>query len=102
MKKVSVTFKKVPKSTGLAGVCEPSRVDIKINKQVIGYMVRGGWQAKDYLWRIHFRLKSEDSVAGWKNVSLRAAFNEEEEARLKCKEYFPTIIDKIYFEEQTK
>lgn len=38
MKKASVTFKKVPKSSGLAGVCEGSRVDIKINKQVIGYI----------------------------------------------------------------
>ena len=102
MKKASVTFKKVPKSSGLAGVCEGSRVDIKINKQVIGYMTRGGWQAKDYLWHIHFQIKSKDSECGRKYVSLRETFDDEEAARTKCKEYFPTIIDKIYFEEQTK
>ena len=102
MKKASVTFKKVPKSSGLAGVCEGSRVDIKINKQVIGYMTRGGWKAKDYLWHIHFQIKSKDSKCGWKYVSLRETFDDEEAARTKCKEYFPTIIDKIYFEEQTK
>ena len=102
MKKVSVTFKKIPKSAGLAGVCESSLVDIKINKQIIGYMTRGGWQAKDYLWHIHFQIKSKDSKCGWKNVSLREAFKEEAEARAKCKEYFPTIIDQVYFEEQTE
>lgn len=98
-KKVSVTFKKIPRSTGLAGVCEATRVEIKINKQVIGYMERGGWKNKDYLWRIHFQLKTKESMSGWCWASLRSTFKEEEDARAKCKEYLPTIIEKIYFEE---
>lgn len=97
--KFSVTFKKHPQETGLAGIGHPNPlVDIKINKKVVGLIVGPSWKTPDNLWRVRFTVKKdhpdENPNCDWKWMQLKIKFETEADARTWAKENFKGISEK--------
>lgn len=98
LKKCSVTFKKQPSSTGLASVGQPYQsVDIKINKQIIGYISAPDWRNTNNIWNIHLAINTENS---WSWMRLKKYAKTEQEARDIAKNIIPRLkIDLHIFDE---
>lgn len=91
---IKVTFKKQPRSKGLASVGEPyPSVDIKINKKCCGYIAAPTWMTKDNKWAIRLMVESDPQ---WKWVNCTKRFDSEQEAREATPICIQAAIDKGY------
>lgn len=103
--KISVTFKKQPKATGLSSISEPygPQIDIKLNKKKVGLICPPTAHTKDDLWRIQFsvpRTPTPDCSCDSKWIVLKNKGNNEVEARNIAKDFVVLHHDKLYaFEE---
>ena len=100
MKKISITFKRQSKDTGLAGVCNPDPdVDIKLNKKVFGHIVAPNWRTKDNKWGICIAIiKTEPDNnlnCNWKNIILKIRFDTEDDARQWMVNNIEKILEKF-------
>lgn len=77
------TFKKRSKETGLRGVGHPyPNVDIKLNKQCVGWISSPSWQTEDRKWTIWVRvINNRNPNCEWRNTSFKIRFETEELAR---------------------
>lgn len=82
------TFKKEPRTTGLAGVGSPNpNTIVKLDKKEVGIIVGPNWRSKDNKWQIRLMRRwplvpenSKNSKA-WKWVQVTQRFDTEPEAR---------------------
>ena len=99
---MKVTFKKHAQMTGLAGIgYSHPNVDIKINKKIIGEIVGPTWQTPDGKWGISFcvmkKEPDDNPNCDWKNISLKARLDSEEDARKFVEEYIDQISERYTF-----
>lgn len=92
--KVNITFKKQPRSTGLARIGEGYTTEMKIKKKRFGSISTANWNQKWEGWKISFAVKDGESRK-WK--SYIKTFKTEEEARDFAKEVFPAQLEQLYF-----
>ena len=88
MNKLCVTFKKQPRSTGLAAIGESTVIDMKIKKRKFGYITSPSWIDSFFGWRVVFavKVKKELGIFSWKRLSKH--FQTPEEAKKYAKEFF--------------
>lgn len=87
------TFKKGKQETGLAGIGNPyPDTDIKLDKMSVGWIDAPTWNTKDNLWRVYLLVKDDSTSGGFRNVRLKATFNEEKEARVWLNENISAIL----------
>jgi len=99
MKKISITFKRQPRATGLASIGTPyPSVDIKLNKQKFGWISPPTWRTDDNKWGIYFSIKKSEPDSNpncdWKNVSIKTRFDTEEDARQWMVNNIERILEK--------
>lgn len=87
-----ISFKKRPRTTGLAGVGEPEpSVDVKLDGKIVGEISAPTWQTKDNMWSVNFTVEKEPSAESpsiWKRVWFKKHFESEDEARVFVKKMF--------------
>lgn len=98
MSKINVTFKKEPRSTGLARIGEAVRVNMKIKKKRFGSIATASWNENWIGWKITFAVK--DKEGSWRWMKVKQTFQTEELAREYAKECFPKYIDDLWFFEE--
>jgi hypothetical protein len=82
MKPRKFTFKRQPAETGLRSVGNPyPNVDIKLNKTVVGYIDAPYWQTADNLWRVRLKVVDVNQLSGWRWITLKQTFENEDKAR---------------------
>jgi hypothetical protein len=92
-KKLRLTFKRQPKSTGLSAIGYPNPpVDIKLSGKVCGAIYPPTWQSKIGDWKISLMVKKDESDpkenCDWKWITLKYKGENEED----CKKF---LIDKM-------
>lgn len=80
------TFRKGEKPTGLGSIGNPYPfTDIKLDRKQVGNIVPPNWRTADNKWAITLRVTAPDLPAeanrSWKNVTLKARFDSEPDAR---------------------
>lgn len=105
-KKNSLSFKKEPKETGLAGVGYPNpNVYIKLNKKKIGYISAPNWTSSEDVYKIRFSVVKKDILEdgnpnrNWKWITLKASFKSEEKARAHVKKIISLVSSLHEFQE---
>ena len=94
MKYKKFTFKKEPRSTGLAGIGERGLTNIKLDKKEVGYIRE---RSGDYKWYICLAIKKEktkDSPAPFRWISLQEIFYKENDARQWLNDHKDDIQEK--------
>ena len=81
-----VTFKRMPRETGLSAVANPRpSVDIKVDGDIVGIIHAPNWLTGDGLWSVAFMvMKTEpdnNPNSDWKWVRFKKRFETEEDAR---------------------
>jgi hypothetical protein len=96
---MKLSFKKHKKETGLRAVGHPyTSVDIKLGGKRLGMISAPSWQTPDNKWSIMLMIKREatpDWPASWTWTTLKARFDEEEQARAFVSENIEKIKDKF-------
>ena len=94
------TFKKQPRSSGLAGIGETEWVDIKVKKKVCGSITGGGWRDNDG-YKIRLTVVDKTSPIGWNWVQLKFRGKNADECREFLKERYESITtnNDLYFSE---
>jgi len=89
---MKVTFKRLPKATGLAGIAYPHQsVEIKLKRKQIGTIHAPNAFSGNQGWKIVFMVlcePSKENPSGWKWITLKNQYDTEEEAR----EYVQKVI----------
>jgi len=96
-----LSFKKDPKTTGLAGVAEPNpRTVIKGDGVEIGYIRPPHYADADYVWSVMLRVNREPTPSDpcpWRYAELKKKFTSEPDAREYIKAEWETLSKlKIY------
>jgi len=100
-KPLKVSFKKLPRKTGLAAVCanEPSTI-IKINKNPVGEIQPPTRYQKHNKWQIALTIfnpeSSTNEVKSWHWITLKKIFPNELRARLYVKENIREIAKRYH------
>jgi hypothetical protein len=82
------TFK-IHRETGLASMCYSPTCDIKLNKNLVGFICVDRVTNKYKVW---FHVVNDDDI-GWKNKKLKANFDSIEEAKAFIKKYESQILE---------
>jgi hypothetical protein len=102
MEKFSISFKRLPRETGLAAVGHPNQsVDIKVNGKECGWIVAPNWQTEDNKWKVGIKvINGENLNCSWKWIYFKARFETESEARAWVKDNLKRFDEKykLYFE----
>ena len=56
-------------------------VDIKLNKQYVGWLQAPSWQTPDNCWQVWVRVVDPTAGGGWRNMGFKRRYPTEEEAR---------------------
>lgn len=94
--KLSVTFKKGKRKTGLAAVgAHDPPTDIKINKRIVGHIEFPNRHTESKIIKVHLTVKKQQPDSNpncdWKWIALKAGFHTEQEARTFVKREILTI-----------
>jgi len=93
-----LSFKKMPRATGLAGVAEPNPpTEIKGDGKTIGQIIPPHYSDKDYVWRVYLYIKREPTPQDpceWRSACLKKTFQTEPEARQFLKDNWAELSKK--------
>ena len=88
------TFKKIKRSTGLAGIGEADSTAIKHRKKQVGILSGPGWYDDHNHWRARLCVKKPFNPDQFTWIVLKATFEDEEKGRAFLKRNYKAIIEK--------
>jgi hypothetical protein len=91
------TFKKVKRSSGLAGIGEGDSTLIKHRKKEVGILYGPCWHSTDRLWRVRLAVMVPLKPDQFTWITLKATFENEEEGRAFLKRNYKSFVEKYEF-----
>lgn len=94
--KFNISFKKQPRSTGLASIGESQRSDIKVNMKCVGMITGPSWRDTDNSFKVRLMVKDGDQEnVDWKWITMKVKFENDKAARLWVKQHLESVGTKF-------
>ena len=90
-----LSFRKEPRTTGLAGIGEPyPDTKIKMDGMIVGTIGAPNWNTKDNCWSLWFMIYGDtgNPNCNWSNRRMKPRFATEPEARQWVKDNWPKLV----------
>lgn len=94
---MKLSFKKVPRSSGLAGMGEADSCEILADKCVVGSISGGHWRSTDSKYRVMFKVareKTQEDPCAFKWIVMKSVFDTMDAAKIAIRQSWSKICER--------